>query len=143
MNLLLQRIHENNECVIGALSIDGATECFTLELPTEFNGIEDAPDKTCIPAGTYRVEMMPSLKVNRIVPHVLSVPGREAIEIHIGNTAADIRGCIIVGEVRLSDTMIGDSKLAFDRLEAKMEAAWLEEEEILLTVKNQIRGEIS
>ena len=42
------------------------------------------------------------------------------VEIHPGNTAADIRGCILLGEVRLSDTMIGESQAACKAFEEKI-----------------------
>jgi hypothetical protein len=136
VELLVQRIHENAECVIGSLSIDGAAECFTLEKPLQFDGRDNVPDKTCIPEGRYRVSSQYSLKFSRMMPRLVDVPGREAIEIHWGNSADDTDGCILLGEVRLSDTMIGESKAAFAAFEPKLEQAIANNEEIWITVKN-------
>ena len=133
MELFLNRLDSNTECIQGELLINGTFECLTLELPLEFEGLENVPNKTCIPEGRYQVERLFSPHFNRLVPHVMNVPKRSAVEIHPGNTAADIRGCIILGAFKLSDTMIGGSQAACQAFEEKFnlaidanEPVWLE-----------------
>lgn len=138
MELKLERMWESRECVQGTLFIDGATECFTLELPLEYNGMENVQNKTCIPAGIYPVERLFSPHFNRMVPHVCNVPGRSEVEIHPGNVADDIRGCICLGEVRLSETMIGSSREACDAFNEKFESALANNETVTLTILNQL-----
>lgn len=52
---------------------------------------------TCIPAGTYDIEL--KLMITKNVKHyeLLNVPGHSGIFIHSGNTVADTKGCILVG----------------------------------------------
>jgi Family of unknown function (DUF5675) len=136
MELLLQRLSDNAECMIGALYIDGANECFTLEKPLQFDGQENIHDKTCIPQGRYQVVNQESPKFGQMMPHLVDVPNRDHVMFHWGNTAVDTDGCILLGEVRLSDTMIGESKAAFQAFVPKLEQAWANSEEVWLTVKN-------
>jgi Steigviridae/Suoliviridae L,D-carboxypeptidase/transpeptidase len=136
MQLTLQRLTDNDECIIGALYVDGATQCFTLELPLLFQGQQNVPCKTCIPSGTYEVDRLYSPHFQKMMPHVVNVPGRTEVEIHVGNAAKDILGCIVVGETRISDVMIGDSVAAFADLEAKLANAWANTEQIWLTIKD-------
>ena len=65
----------------------------TLELPWKNNERR----VSCIPAGTYRFHRRFSPKHNCEVFEVLDVPGRDDIEIHVGNFAHDSLGCILVG----------------------------------------------
>ena len=137
MNLLCQRIWDTNpECIIGSLYADGASECFTLELPLSFEGLQNVHNKTCIPAGQYTVERLFSPHFNRMMPHIIGVPDRDSIMIHFGNTAANTDGCILVGETRINDSMIGSSIDAFDTLEAKLDNAWSNNEEITIEIRN-------
>lgn len=136
MQLLLQRLSGNSECTMGALSIDGASQCFTLELPTQFEGQQNVPLKTCILAGDYEVDRLYSPHFQRMMPHLVNVSRRTEVEIHIGNKAEDIRGCIIVGELRISDTMIGESAIAFEALDRQLEAAWANGERIYIKIED-------
>jgi hypothetical protein len=87
----------NEDRTFGAIFTDeGERICETLELPPK----ENRPGVSCIPEGTYlcRYRFSPARK--RKVYWVEDVPGRHAIQIHTGNTTADIRGCILVGSRR-------------------------------------------
>jgi hypothetical protein len=134
MELYLHRLESNAECVTGELLINGIHECVTLELPLEFEGAQNVHGKTCIPEGRYQVDRLFSPHFNRLIPHVMNVPNRSAVEIHPGNTAADIRGCILLGEVRLSDTMIGESQAACKAFEEKFDQAIDDNEEVWLEI---------
>lgn len=73
----------------------------SLELPNHGNTHDDSR----IPAGSYIAYIMASAHFGRDVLRLISVPGREAIEVHPGNFAgdraqgyhADVRGCILLG----------------------------------------------
>ena len=87
----------------------------TLELPWRDNqrGI------SCIPEGTYKCELAPSPSRGYSVYWLQNVPGRQDVQIHIGNFPKDIRGCILVGEERGVDQVV-HSKRAFDAFMARM-----------------------
>jgi hypothetical protein len=99
--------------------IDGTQECFTLEPP-------EKPDPqgngtVCISEGTYKLRIRWSWEHNRQLPHVENVPGRTAIEIHIGNYPRDVKGCTVVGKTQLPD-FVGQSGVAFATLMTKLYA---------------------
>lgn len=66
---------------------------YTLEDPW----LDNQPDISCIPVGTYRCIKSWSLRWKKQMPELLMVPFRSAIRIHGGNTTADTHGCILVG----------------------------------------------
>jgi len=76
--------------------IEEVFNCFTLELPE----VNNTPNISCIPAGTYKCEKVtsPSHGYCILVQHV---PGRSKILFHPGNFAAgsllDTKGCILPG----------------------------------------------
>jgi hypothetical protein len=106
-------------CTIGTLSVDGRTECFTLEdVRRELadRPVSDwkVPGKTAIPEGAYNVVVTPSVRFKRDLPLLENVPGFSGIRIHPGNTAADTEGCILVGAAKGPD-QVTHSREAFDR----------------------------
>lgn len=74
------------------LDSNKALICFTCELPW----LNNEPDKSCIPAGTYQV-IKHSTAAHPHTWELLGVPGRSGILIHNGNTEKDSLGCIVVG----------------------------------------------
>jgi hypothetical protein len=107
MKLILTPDTISSNSVISKLAVDGAFECYILEPPNP------------IPAGTYEIKILDSRKFGRPMPHLLSVPGHEAIEIHWGNTSKDTRNCLLTGRTRGTD-FVGESRLAFEALFAKL-----------------------
>ena len=116
MELLLERIARRDTYTIGHLSIDGKRFCDTCEdtdrglrqdLPLSVNQAQKRRGITAIPVGRYRVTLdVKSPKYSKkkqydfckgFVPRLINVPAFEGILIHIGNTAADSEGCILVG----------------------------------------------
>jgi hypothetical protein len=96
--------HEN--CSIGKLYIDGVYQCYTLEDTVRVGA--KLYGKTAIPEGTYPLELrtdgtthhryekqFPTIHKGTL--HILDIPGYQYVLIHIGNTAADTLGCILVG----------------------------------------------
>lgn len=119
MKLLLKRIARKNTYTIGKLYIDNQYFCDTIEdkdrglkqnMPlSEIKKIK-IPSKTAIPTGTYNVTLnvispkystrdfyIKNAKGGR-VPRLLNVPGFEGILMHVGNTAENSAGCILVGK---------------------------------------------
>jgi hypothetical protein len=89
-SIVLNRLHDFEGVTRGELIADTA-HFYTLELFWKNN----ATCESCIPGGTYHIK-----KVSAEKWEVLNVPGREGIQIHAGNTAADTTGCILIGKSR-------------------------------------------
>lgn len=80
-------------------TVGGATyACDTLELPW----LQNKPNISCIPAGTYQVKWVFKIGKFGWVYEVQSVPGRSGILFHSGNYAAgkavDSEGCLLLGK---------------------------------------------
>lgn len=98
MKLVIKRQPSDKKQTLGeAIILNDAGEqiykCKTLELPW----LDNEPQKSCIPPGTYKVVDRYSPKYGNHF-HVLNVPGRSYILIHVGNYYTEIRGCILVGQ---------------------------------------------
>mgnify|MGYP001604796729 CR=1 FL=1 len=125
MKLRLEREVSAHGATIGELTVDGAFECYTLE--DEDRHLEDSQNakikgRTCIPRGSYEVEITPSARFQRDLPILKSVPGFDGIRIHPGNAATDTDGCLLPGRTR-TDRTVGESKVAFNALYAKIKDA--------------------
>src|SRR5712664_549807 len=88
---------------VSKLLVNGVFECFVLEPPDP------------IPAGTYEIKLEHSQRFNRLMPFLQNVPGHTAIEIHFGNTAANTRDCLLVGQT-VGPDFVGRSMDAFNIL---------------------------
>ena len=116
MELELRRIARKETYTIGELSIDGEDFCDTIE--DRDRGLsQEMPEhkikeikvygQTAIPTGRYKVDMNTvSLRFKErswakpydgILPRLIGVPGFEGVLIHVGNTAQDSSGCVLVG----------------------------------------------
>ena len=84
MILKLQRTKEVNNATLGELFADGTFVCYTLEDKVRPEKIKH---ETCIPAGTYVIEITYSPTFKKILPLLLNVPGFYGIRIHAGNYA--------------------------------------------------------
>ena len=119
MELRLRRIALTNNYTIGKLYIDNVYFCDVLEPTTRDynkngvfdNGEKKIEGKTAIPYGRYPITLdvkSPKYsdfkkypwaeKYDGYLPRLMNVPDFDGILIHIGNTAADSAGCIIVGK---------------------------------------------
>lgn len=134
MNIEVHRLWPNDLCITGVMLIDSVQRFFTLELPELFDGQPNVPDKCCIPAGTYPVIRTWSNHFGQMMPMLDDVPGRSAIEVHYGNFPSDILGCILIGNKRISDTEIGDSRNAFEEFNEEFDTALANNENVTLTV---------
>lgn len=93
MSITIKRWY-NGDCTIGRLSLsDSNFQCFTLELPD----LDNQEDISCIPTGTYEYYFRNSPH-NGDVLELRNVEDRSYIQIHSGNYANQILGCILVGD---------------------------------------------
>lgn len=150
MELRLQRIACRETYTIGHLYVDGVRFCDTCELPDR--GLrQDMPEsviraykrkgRTAIPRGRYRVTLGVQSQrfknnpnyafCNGYLPRLINVKGYDGVLIHIGNSAKDTDGCLLVGR----NTKIGmvlQSKLTFRELYPKLKEA---KDDIYITIE--------
>ena len=134
MELNIKRIARRETYTIGRLYIDGKYFCDTLEdkdrglrqdMPVAIIRATKRKGITAIPTGRYRMTLaVQSPKFskraiyqfcNGYLPRLINVPGYDGVLIHIGNTARDTEGCLLVGK----NTQIGkvlDSRKTFIEL---------------------------
>jgi hypothetical protein len=120
------------------LDFDAAFLCQTLELPDNGN----AHMISCVPAGVFPLVYAWSEKHGREIWHIV-VPGRDNIEVHIGDTIIDTDGCVLVGQKR-GDVVCKDgvtrfgiyqSHGAFDALYAAL-APYQGQQDLTITILN-------
>ena len=137
MELLLKRIARRETYTIGHLYIDGRYFCDAIEdkdrglrQDMQASVIRAIKRKgvTAIPTGRYRVTLdVRSQKFSQkkyeknygfcdgYLPRLINVPGFEGVLIHVGNTAKDTEGCLLVGK----NTKVGkvlESRVTFVKL---------------------------
>lgn len=125
--LVLDRIFKGSDYTIGKLYINGEYFCDTLEDTVRDKKI---PNKTAIPAGTYKVIVNTSPRFKRLLPRLLDVPGFEGILIHRGNTPEDTSGCILVGENKVKGKVINSTQY-----ELKLVELLKDDDNITITIK--------
>lgn len=139
MKLTLKRIAKKDTYTVGKLYIDGVYFCDTIEDKDrglyqkqdiqELRKIK-VPSKTAIPTGIYKISLSivsPKYSTKKIyqeickgkVPRLLNVPGYEGVLIHIGNTAEDSAGCILVGQNKVVGKVINSTE-TFRKLYSKI-----------------------
>lgn len=98
--ITLERFAYSPMGAFGRLVVENRFECFTVERPW----LNNRPSESCIPEGQYRLQLRESLVVQRTSGgqhrygwEIANVPGRSLIMIHVGNTVADVEGCVAVG----------------------------------------------
>lgn len=128
MILTLMRQPSWQSTTLGTLFIDGVRECDTLE--DQVRHAAKIPGQTAIPAGRYQVVVVHSPRFGCDMPRLVGVPGFDGILIHSGNSAADTRGCLLVGDRVVNAQTIADSRVAYERLADKIAKAqpdcWIE-----------------
>lgn len=140
LELQLKRIARRDTYTIGHLYIDGEYFCDTIEdkdrglnqaLPVSVNSRLKRRGVTAIPVGRYRVTLdLVSPKFSQKtayqfcggkLPRLINVPAFDGVLIHIGNTAKDTEGCILVGR----NTQVGkvlESTVTFKKLYERLKA---------------------
>ena len=129
-NLLLIRDSFTDKSVIGKLYLNSEFYGHTLELAWKDN----QKRISCIPKGVYEVEKRHTEKSKYKYEHlhILDVPDRELILMHIGNYPKNSKGCILLGNTRALN-FVGDSRKAFYKLMYDLGSF----EEIELVIKNR------
>ena len=136
MELTLKRIALRSEYTIGKLYVDGKYVCDTIEDTVRdldkdgkfANGEVKIPGKTAIPYGRYEITMKVkspkysnfskyswAKKYDGYLPRLLNVYQFDGVLMHVGNSALDSEGCIIVGENKVVGKVI-NSVNTFRRL---------------------------
>jgi len=116
----------------GELIVDGNPFGYFLTLP-----LGDGLPGSAIPPGTYSVTIGPSPKFIALaekdawhkiymnqIPHLVGIPNRSNILVHVGNSVEQTDGCLLVGNTH-SDDFIGASRACFAKLQPLIVAACL------------------
>ena len=131
----IRRIESTDEGVRGIMTVDGLACCLTIERPW----LDNKPNVSCIPAGTYLCRRVHSPTFKKTF-EVVDVPGRTHILFHSGNTMKQSKGCILPGS-KFGEldglAAVLSSGAAFAKLMAVMEG----EEAFLLKITNDFEDE--
>lgn len=129
-SLLLIRDTFTEKSVIGKLYLNSEFYGHTLELAWKDN----QKRVSCIPKGVYEVKKRHTQKSKYKYEHlhILDVPDRELILMHIGNYPKNSKGCILLGNTRALN-FVGESRKAFYNLMYDLGSF----EEIELVIKNR------
>lgn len=155
MKLLLKRFAFKNDYTVGKLYIDNQYFCDTIEDKDRgFNSsmsVEEIKSKkqyavTAIPTGTYDITLnvvSPKFKNNKKyafcggkLPRLLNVKGYDGVLIHIGNTAQDSAGCILVGQNKVVGKVINSTD-TFQKLYKVLDQARQKGEKISIEIVNK------
>lgn len=153
MEITLKRIAKKAGYTIGRLIVDGKRVCDTLEDTDrglqQNMSLEEIKQRkvhgvTAIPTGEYKIDMKTVSPrfggrtqyrfCGGRLPRLACVPGYEGVLIHIGNTAKDTEGCILVGENKQVG-MVLNSTVTFKRVYDLLKKADLRGETIKLRVE--------
>jgi hypothetical protein len=124
------------EGTFGTFSVDGHT-WYSLELPD----LDNHPQTSCIPKGTYVVKTINSPKHGNPTYQVMNVPRRSMVEIHSANFAGSVvdgkksqlLGCIALGK---NIGSLEGQKALLDSKKAMAEfMAFMNNEDFNLTIK--------
>ena len=153
MKITLQRKYKKSDYTIGKLFINDTYFCDTLEdkdrgLNSEMPESKIASNKihgqTAIPTGEYIINMNTvshkfkdrswAKPFGGKLPRLLNVKGFEGILIHVGNTAKDSLGCILVGRNNVKGK-VTESTATFNNLMRKLLQASLKNEQITINIE--------
>lgn len=132
MELTLKREPSDDRRTFGALYIDGAYECETLE---DVVREEKIKGETAIPAGCYRITMEHSPRFGPDTLTVNDVPNYTGVRIHAGNNESHTEGCPLVGQGRNAAGLV-NSRPALVELKRKVSAGLQDGAEVWMTVEN-------
>lgn len=140
MELRVKRVALKSDYTIGRLYVNGEYVCDTLE-----DAVRDTKiyGKTAIPCGTYKITMdvvSPKFKdrswakpYDGKLPRLIDVPNYEGVLIHVGNTAEDTSGCLLVGQNRAVGKLVNSTQTFMSLMEKHLIPAKNRGEEITIT----------
>jgi hypothetical protein len=110
----IQRDTYTGSSVTGTVSVTSDVTSSTFNGYTlENSHAGDNHDKPPVPPGTYDAFVRADHTPNRV--ELLNIPGYFNVQIHPGNTAADVKGCFAPGTTR-ADNFVGGSKDAMRQI---------------------------
>lgn len=153
MEIKVKRKWKKEAYTIGKMYINGAYVCDTLEdkdrgltsnmSVAQICGVK-VHGETAIPTGRYLVDMKTVSPrfgsraqyqfCKGRLPRLCNTPGYQGVLIHIGNTAKDTDGCILVGENKAVGQVL-NSTATFRKVYAKLKAADERGEQIWITIE--------
>lgn len=153
MKIQIQRKWKKASYSIGRLYVDGVYVCNTLEdrdrglydwQSEQYIKSKKVYGETAIPLGTYKVilsyspKFSPKSAYKNIgggkVPEILGVKGFTGIRIHIGNSASNSLGCILVGENKQVGMVLNSTATYKMLMEKYLLPAYNRGEEITLEI---------
>lgn len=110
-DLLLRRMfpYPSENGILGVLYWDSVFAAYTVENMERM-----------IPYGRYEVTIDYSNRFGRDMPHILDVPGRDGIRIHVANFPDELSGCIGIGLERGDECSVIHSRLAMKEFQPKL-----------------------
>ena len=93
----------------GLLLIDGGWFGYALEDRKLENGAPNVVGTCCILPLTYKVILTESKTFGRVMPLILDTPGRRGCRFHGGNSAKDVKGCIIAASRKVAPGQVQGS----------------------------------
>jgi len=147
MELSIKRFSDNGESTLSIMYMNNTFFGFVLE--DTYREIKKMHE-TCIPQGRYRVDYNPNVTpmTNKyrkkyagfFTNHLMlqNVPFFENVYIHVGNSADDSSGCLLVGNKASSnadrDGFIGDSVNCFKKVYKSIAGALDKGEDVFITI---------
>lgn len=154
MEILVERFAKKNSYTVGRLYIDNELICNTLEdkdreLKSDMSVDEikhiKVSNETAIPIGRYEVTIdVVSPKFSKYqfyidtcngkLPRLLNVPGFDGILIHVGSTAKNTSGCILVG-LNTEVGILTEGKRFFEIIYNRIKEAKSKSESVFITIE--------
>lgn len=153
MEIKVKRIARKDAYTIGKMYVNGEYVCDTLEdkdrgltskmSVAQISGMK-VHGETAIPTGRYLVDMKTVSPrfggraqyqfCKGRLPRLCNTPGYQGVLIHIGNTAKDTDGCILVGENKEKGKVL-NSTATFRKFYPILKAADERGEQIYITIE--------
>lgn len=148
MIIKVQRLFNNSIYTGGAIYIDGVMKGYTLEDPFRLDKIKGI---TRIPAGVFKLALRTAgtlhtrykekYPFHKGMLYLKDIPNFDYVYIHIGNTAKDTSGCILVGLVaEFCCNSIQKSELCYRSIYPMIAKAILDKEEVSVHVVDELMG---
>lgn len=109
-SITLRRVYQSSAGTFGQLLNGDQRLAFTCERPW----LNNEPEVSCIPAGTYTFNRYESPTKGRVWI-CQDVPGRNNIEVHSANFPSELAGCVAVGNGFIRDADMTISGVADSR----------------------------